>query len=533
METSEISLMIMYEDESVDVRYRNGAQLQLSPCGCEFLLVKATDPHRHPLQPTERVRQRTRFTISTYRELLVAALAFRNKYADRPYLPEELISADHKKCVFSIEPCVQWPEWSSCEAELGPGGEIITRSEEGQAMLTLSPSGEEFSVEFTCSLSRPQKQHHSIQCFSRDPDGSSGSHPQTSDLISEDNETKVVHQGRGPTRSQSCSRMINAAQHKPEQMYQSTTVVQHQSCCSVAPTWAYPLSLARHHWKSRLSKHEDIPSEETSSSCQANRRMNMPDVSYGERRSQLPQALPPTCPSPHRHRWKYKEPLATEEESDLPRDLVKIIWCQGVTYRILSEIIPVIEISPGDGSVIRSNGVLNSYFTHHKPPLQSEQTKELTYHLNSLPPDVFGQMYSVCSIVSRASRILACYSQAKQLLKLPVEPSCLQEDKHFSKTKMFEQRSSSVLVEHHLNVTQTVDNRSNLVATELEKIKRFNFLLENTPLLRGESEDVNLDKSPAEDIQEPLNEDYIAKALQRTSKAIQDIDALTSGATLT
>ncbi|KAM9360632.1 uncharacterized protein C5orf34 homolog [Symphorus nematophorus] len=533
METSAcVSLMIMYEDESVDVRYGNGARLQLSPCGCEFMLEKAPEPPGHPLQPPERVRQRSRFTTSAYKELMVAALAFRNKYASRPYLPEEVIPADHKKPFFSVDPDVRWPEWSSCDTELGPGGETIVRSEEGRAALTLSPSGEEFSVEFTCSLSQTQSQYPSVQGVSRDSDSQI--------CHSTNDESKELHQGRGgrrneAVRSTSCSLRTSTAHTKSEGLCKSTTVVQHHSCCSVAPVWSYPLSLARRLWTARLSEAEEVESERGSDLTRAHRSINTSDVSVFGRSSPLPQALPLTCPSPHWHRWKFKDPLIKNEHShqDPPTELVKVVWCHGVTYRILSGAVAVIEVSPGDGSAIRSNGVLSTYFTHYKPDLLSGQVKEVTYHLNNLPPDVPGQLYSICSVLSRASRILTCYNEAKHSLKLPAAPSCLQEGQHFSKP--IENLSDPVSAEQHVNVTQSVESRSDLVAAELEKIKRFNFLLENNHVLRSEKRCAELERSSAEEevTREEVSESCIAEALQRTSKAIQEIDALISAATLT
>ncbi|XP_041793663.1 uncharacterized protein C5orf34 homolog isoform X3 [Chelmon rostratus] len=463
----------------------------------------------------------------------------RNKYASRPYLPEELIPADRKKPFFSIDSDVQWPERSSCDAELGPAGETIVRSEEGRAALTLSPSGEEFSVEFACSLSRTQNQHHSVQGFSRDS-GSS-----VSSLIGRttSEEATEVHQGRGSrrkesVRSRSCSPHITStAQPKPEGMYQSTAVVQHHSCCAVAPVWSYALSLARHLCTTRLSKPEDVRAEEASDLTQARRTINMSDIPATERRSRLPEGLPLTCPSPHWHRWKVKDPLDKKQHSDqdLPTELVKVMWCQGVTYRILSGAVSVVEVSPGDGSVIRSNGVLSTYFTHHKPELLSGQVRQVTYHLNNLPPDVPGQLYSVCSIVSRASRILACYNEAVQSLKLPATPSCLQQGRHFSNPAMTgENLSNPLSAEQHVNVRQPAESCSDLVAVELEKIKRFNFLLENNHLIRGEKRCAELEGNSAEEVtQEAMSESCIAEALQRTSRAIQDIDALISAATLT
>lgn len=58
-------------------------------------------------------------------------------------------------------------------------------------------------------------------------------------------------------------------------------------------------------------------------------------------------------------------------------------------------------------------------------------------------------------------------------------------------------------------------------------------LLENSHLLRTESKQRNFTESPPEITPEPVNENYVTEALQRTSKAIQDIDALISAATLT
>ncbi|XP_033947161.1 uncharacterized protein C5orf34 homolog isoform X1 [Pseudochaenichthys georgianus] len=545
METSlSDSLMIMYEDESVDVRYGNGAQLQMSPCGCEFMLVKPKDPSGHPLQPTERVRQRTRFTISAYKEFIVAALAFRNKYASRPYLPEELIPADRKKPFVSIDSDVLWPKWSSFDAELGPASETIIRSEEGRAALMLSASGDTFSVEFTSSLS--QTQRRSMQGFSRDSDSSPGNHPQQqqiSNLICQTSnvENKRVHQGIGSRRnesirSRSCSPWtLSTAQPTPEEMYQSTTVVQHHSCCAVAPPWCYPLSLARHLWTTRLSKAKEIRTKEISENTQGHESINKPEISITERQSHLPLALPLTCPSPHWHRWKVEDGLVEKEhpDQDLPTELLKVMRCQGVTYRILSGTVSVIEVSPGGESVMRSNGVLNNYFTQHK--LLSGQVKEVTYHLNSLPPDVPGQLYSVCSIVSRADRILACYNEAKQSLKLTATPSCLQEERRSSQpARMEEHLLNLVPFEQHVNVTQTVESRSDLVAAELEKIKRFNFLLENNHLITSDKGCAKLERSSPEEVNhEPVNEDCIAEALQKTSKAIRDIDALISAASLT
>lgn len=114
---------------------------------------------------------------------------------------------------------MQWPEVSSSSgAEFGPGGETVVRSKEGRAVLVLSPSGEDFTVEFTCSLSSAQNKHGSEQRLSKELDDCQIRQSPIRDHTSD--HAEEVRQGRGSTRKEltrprSCSpRIISAAHQK-------------------------------------------------------------------------------------------------------------------------------------------------------------------------------------------------------------------------------------------------------------------------------------------------------------------------------
>ncbi|XP_037115601.1 uncharacterized protein C5orf34 homolog [Syngnathus acus] len=528
-----VSSMIVYEDESVDIRYENGAQLLLSPCATEFMLVRGSVSSEHPLQTSGRVRQRTRFATSAYKELIIAALAFRNKYASRPYLPEGLTTPDNKQLLFSQNLVVRWPGWSFCEAEFLPGGETIIKSEDKHTLLTLSPSGQEFFVEYPCRFSQQQQEEDLNRTPETIPDvyqqlGSSLTHS-TVDCLHRTTDDMQEVQREGGKRS--CSPQMIIDYTKPEEKYQSITVIQHHSCHAVAPHWCYPLSLARRHWTTRVSNNDDDREEQTEHS-KADQILNTPDSGVAARQFLLPGALPLICPSPHFHSWKFRDPLSNKQANqDFPTEMVKVMWHQGVTYRILEQEVPVIEVSPGDGSVIRSKGVLNLYFIHYKPEFTSVEAKvkEITYHVDGLPPDTPGQLYSICFVVSFASRLLVIYNEVRKR-RLPT-PSCLLQQNVVFKPTVVDGNLSNSPLEQHENDGETIGsgrNRLDLVAAELAKIQRFIFPLEKSDLLGREKGCAQ--NCLAETAHETVSETIIAEALQRTSKAIQDIDAFLTAA---
>ncbi|KAK2910931.1 hypothetical protein Q8A67_003064 [Cirrhinus molitorella] len=616
-----VRFMVMYVDESVDVFYADGRRLQLSPCGSEFMVEKHMSPSAHPLQPRERVRQRTRFAISEYKTLVLNALEFRNKYATHPYLPEELITVEFSKMFTSAITEVEWPGSDSCTTD--PHGEITVCSVDGHAKLVLSSSGEEFTVEFICHCSQNEVESQYLQLQGHQ-------HKSTCSLFSLSSKSATFkslnlseassgawmgHHGTvvntpNTERLESTSLMSGKTDAY-------TRVIQQYSRALFPQMWSYPLSLAFKHWESQKSQLNTVDGQNGKGSTEPQTGL----------KTKLPKPLPLKCPSPHQHRWRYDavNPGLLEQEEEITAELVKVVWCKGIIYRIVDGVIPMVEISPGDGSTIRSNGVLANYFTHYKAGAAHRDAVECVYYLCGLPPDVPGQLYSVQSVVTRASRILKCFIQARSSLRSPLSLYCWNEqaalcdcarvvqevmvagtgyfkalsdgtvevlfldgvrvqmmwksdthtpaqygemeqrlktethrwcqlslpDGHQTlvqvETDQTYQRYVSAVVQWcdwvkqtdqsmnamgvslsdsaHSDIPQPITCRS--VVSELEKIKRFNFLLENSPVLRPTGRSLSCERS-SDQPEIELTENCISEALQKTSKAIKDIDTLLS-----
>ncbi|XP_067838191.1 uncharacterized protein C5orf34 homolog [Heptranchias perlo] len=418
-----VSLMVLYEDDSVEVQFTDGSSLQLSPCGSEFLFEKAPAPSLHPLQSSCRVRQRTQFVISSYKEQLLHALEFRNRFASRPYLPADLIAVDKLSNLFHDISKVKWPGADGeGAATMADNGRVTVSSPGGHAFLYLSPSQLEFTVKFMARVSQPVSGKPLLK---PGPSWSGGPHQQP-----RPSREKVKPVGFGAARSglgRSAGRRQNEVQGVADPpvselrgggsteicskyMHQYAWAVQHHTVSSCPPEWHRPLRLALHCNRQQ----EKTPGPDGT---------DILPQSGGEPGTDtaLPRPMPLNCPAPHLHRWRYREVLGQGKldlETCLHSQLVKVIWCQGVVYRVIAGPVSSVEIYPGDGSVLKSQGASSNYFTHYLMGQSDGQREERMFMVSSLPPDTPGSKYSICSMVTRAVRILQCCNQLKLSLKL-------------------------------------------------------------------------------------------------------------------
>ncbi|XP_037655251.1 uncharacterized protein C5orf34 homolog isoform X3 [Choloepus didactylus] len=578
--TAEVQ-MVLYEDDSVQVQYVDGSKLQLSPCGSEFLFEKTPPITAHPLEQPERIRQRTQFVISTYREeQLQRALRFRNASAKCPFLSESIIPSEKKKRIFTDISEVRWPSLDTSDAMICmEGGTVKISSLDGHAYLCLPKSQHEFTVHFLCKVSK--KLDSSLVLLERKNQTKRDKRVEKADkdytfgslsgqrLKNKENELYChIVKCKGPSEQKSC---INGTESREELPLPSTKhtciytwVEQCWSVASCPEEWKYPLSLAR-NFHDKISNRSKIDTDITQN------RVLISDVSAesGKEVSVLPKALLLSCPVPHLHRWDFCDsPLqrqSEEEEYSYP-ELVKVAWYKGITYRLTHKHVNSIEIYPGDGSIFKSEGAyFGNYFTYYSIQEGSEEREEKTYSVNNLPPDKPGSPFSVCSLIKQATRILqhcakiklslshnyriCCWKMVNQGLNLgwckltfPDGQDKLIQIKHPGPFERYvttviswcRKLTQTSLREMPTHPSSSVLEENWSVASELEKIQKFNLLLENSGILNQFSNKKNKQSSDhckprfSEILVDQVNEKTVSVALKKTSEILQDIDCLLS-----
>ncbi|XP_039606442.1 uncharacterized protein C5orf34 homolog [Polypterus senegalus] len=538
-----VSSMVLYEDDSVEVRYLDGSRLQLSPCGSEFLLEKALPLSAHVLQPMERIRQRTQFVTSNHKELLIQALDFRNRFSVKPYLPHNLIDPHNKVQHMKGIPEVKWSRNKANRIALTDSGEVKVCSCDDNTFLYLSPSKLEFSVKYLCSCSENTYTTY---------DTVTGPSQPSVHKLSQEMSTKSCQKKIPPKKSKDAGHDISNKNNgenyklkpfKDGQVF--TWVIQHYSVLSFPAIWKYPLSLAlsfsKCHTHNRLGGTENQVLKESEESKHV--RSLVSNVEESDAQVSLPpKALPLNCPAPHLHRWVFKDFILPEDEhiEQWQRaELIKIVLCQGVVYRLIEGATSTIEIYPGDGSVIRSQGDFAKYFIHYMEKNGLNQRVEKMYAINYLPPDVPGQTYSIRSIIIYAYRILQCFHQMRYSNSL---------QNHFCCWK----RHTETVIQHSLEDHQPVEGRCNLklcedqqlvvldspVLTrraalgELEKLRRFIYITEHSGVLKKASfkekpaykSNGNINEN-TDSLQQPEGSD-VKEVLTQISKTVKDIEAL-------
>ncbi|XP_077141566.1 uncharacterized protein C5orf34 homolog isoform X3 [Ranitomeya variabilis] len=545
------ALLLLYADDSVQAQFGDGARLLLSPCGTEFMYERP-QAGGHSVQRTGR--HRTEYVTSGCREQVLQALKFRNTFSSRPFLPLSLVPSEQ---VMTLLPEISDVAWPSLEDDAGcvtrlEDGSVNVSSLDGHAHLYMTALQKELTVKFLCQLScAPENTTHNKE--NTDP------------------QMAKIYPTRNVNRSKYSSWVLPPESPlcltKHACLY--TWLLQRFSVADCPPSFQYPMDSALRFHREFPRQGDDIKQlvDEEETATESNSR-EIKTVSA------LPRALPLTCSAAHVHRWSSCR-FSLEGEDALAADPlpVKAVIYNGVLYRFILDGSSVVEIHPGDGSVFISEGdSMGKYFKHCFIKEDTKQTDERLYTARDLPPDTPRAPYSVRSLIAQAARFLEfCCKHKLSIISLLPDTCCwrtcpdstaLQKSSGSARHERFAYcclrfpNGSSKLVEmedpgEYASYIRTavawcrrLDEKSlgeittrattetemvkgfGTVVRELQKIQRFNVLSEN-----------GCAQSPRNDTTRPSwldNDDggggdmNIQAILEKTAKAIQDIDSLLS-----
>ncbi|KAI8770556.1 hypothetical protein BgiBS90_028442 [Biomphalaria glabrata] len=210
--------------------------------------------------------------------------------------------------------------------------------------------------------------------------------------------------------------------------------------------WTIPLKLA-------LEGHPRL-SEVSATSVPSKRRLLTVSTHFKPSANEcsfttVPFPLPLLCPYQHKHKMLFASFQADQSEDqhtsgDFQHGKLKMIISEGVVYRLIQKgELKIIEIHPGDGSVLVSQGIQAHFYTHYI--LDGDKIEERTYSLKSLPPGRPKGRYSVEHLIKTANRFFLLNTQWEKRGLSEVTP-CWNKDV----IAVVEPLSTSLLEEYHV-----------------------------------------------------------------------------------
>ncbi|XP_035693948.1 uncharacterized protein C5orf34 homolog [Branchiostoma floridae] len=386
-------LLLLCNDQ-VQAHFSDGSRLQLSPCGSVFVCETPPNPAQHALQGIRRVQQRTRFVTSEFRSRVLQALEFRNRFSERPYLCQELVQPERvlNSCCDLTQ--TKWPSTvnnNNNNTTTQDTGSVTVTSLDNLATLCLAPHGKEFTVTFLCRIINNLQSEANTIRSSRSNNRQDVSNSCLKNRLPMQKVTqKTLVEDNIVESSSSC-----------------TWVVQHHSVDFCPEYWLHPLKLAQN--AQQMSENEgrkDIHMNTISETIVDGQKEGREEEGVT---GKLPSALPLSCKSSHLHQWaKPLVPGGGMEEGTIlcQQQGVKACALQRVLYRILWGSVRCVEVYPGDGSVLVSQGVLGHFFHHYKYKPDTKQFQQHVLCVSSLPPDLPGAAYSPARLVTMAARLL-------------------------------------------------------------------------------------------------------------------------------
>ncbi|XP_033760537.1 uncharacterized protein C5orf34 homolog [Pecten maximus] len=145
-------LMVLYTNDAIEVRYSDGSCLKMSPCGSTFVHHQSPGETIHPAHGMKVISQRCQFVTSDYRQKVLEAIDFRNRFAERPYVCPDLLLQDQLVSLYADIRDVAWPQTlEKATYEYLPDGSVRLISEDEHASMVLSTHKQDFTV---CYLSK-------------------------------------------------------------------------------------------------------------------------------------------------------------------------------------------------------------------------------------------------------------------------------------------------------------------------------------------------------------------------------------------